>query len=255
MITRPRNQANSFVHGVEELGSQVIEFPTIEIVPPESYVPMDRTIDSIKEYDWIVFTSVNGVKEFLRRLGHLGRDISQLKGIRIAAIGPETARGLSSQGLKVELIPEEYRAEGILHGLKPEEVKGRRFLLPRAAVARDILPRTLQKWGAEVDVVQAYRTVPVKGGVDRLRGMLVGKQMDMVTFTSSSTVNHFMELLLPGEIKRLLNSVAIACIGPITQKTVEDYGVRAAVVAREFTIPGLIQAIVEYFSTKTAGAH
>lgn len=255
MITRPRNQANSFVRGVEELGSQVIEFPTIEVVPPESYVSMDRAIGSIKEYDWIVFTSVNAVKEFLSRLRYLGRDISHLKGIRIAAIGPETARGLSSQGLKVELIPEEYRAEGILHGLMPEEVKGRRFLLPQAAVARDVVPKTLQEWGAEVDVVHAYRTVPAKGGVDRLCGMLSEKNVDMVTFTSSSTVNYFMALLPPGDIKSLLNGVAIACIGPITQKTTEDYGVRVAVVAREYTVTGLIQAIVDYFSTKSFRAH
>jgi len=147
MITRPRIQSGSFVRGLEELGSEVIECPTIEIIPPDSYVPLDRTIQDLEEYDWIVFTSVNGVKEFLNRLQYLGKDSAALEGIRLAAIGPETAREMASHGIQVEFVPAEYRAEGILHGLNPREVEGKRFLLPRAATARDILPRTLKEWG------------------------------------------------------------------------------------------------------------
>jgi uroporphyrinogen III methyltransferase/synthase len=253
MITRPRDQAGPLVRGVEALGSQVIEFPTIQIVPPESYVPMDKAIEGIKEYDWIVFTSVKGVREFMNRLRHLGRSVKHLDGIRLAAIGPETAKRISSEGLKVELIPAEYRSEGLLHGVKPEEVRGKRFLLPRAAVARDVLPRTLREWGAEVDVVQAYRTVPVKGNATWLRETLDEKMIDMVTFTSSSSVNHFFDSLPKKDRKKLLNGVAVACIGPITRKTAEENGMRVDVVAKEYTVMGLIQAIAEHFSSKPVG--
>jgi len=248
MITRPRIQSGSFVRGLEELGSEVIECPTIEIIPPESYVPLDRTIQALEEYDWIVFTSVNGVKEFLNRLQYLGKDSAALEGIRLAAIGPETAREIASHGIQVEFVPADYRAEGILHGLNPAEVEGKRFLLPRAATARDILPRTLKQWGAEVDVVQAYRTVPAKGSAAILSGVLSENKVDMVTFTSSSTVKYFVDLLSPVDLRKFCNAVAVACIGPITKGTAESNKVRVDVLAKEYTVSGLIEAIVEYFS-------
>jgi len=255
MITRPRLQSGSFVRGLEELGSEVIECPTIEIVPPESYVPLDRTIQDLEEYDWIVFTSVNGVKEFLNRLQYLGKDSAALEGIRLAAIGPETAREIASHGIQVEFVPAEYRAEGILHGLKPAEVEGKRFLLPRAATARDILPRTLKQWGAEVDVVQAYRTVPAKGSAAILSGVLAENKVDMVTFTSSSTVKYFVDLLSPVDLRKFCNSVAVACIGPITKGTAESNRIRVDVLAQEYTVSGLIEAIVEYFSNGPGRVH
>ncbi len=255
MITRPRLQSGSFVRGLEELGSEVIECPTIEIIPPESYVPLDRTIQVLEEYDWIVFTSVNGVKEFLNRLQYLGKDGSALEGIRLAAIGPETAKEIASHGIQVEFVPAEYRAEGILHGLDPAEVEGKRFLLPRAATARDILPRTLKKWGAEVDVVQAYRTVPAKGSAAILSGVLSDNKVDMVTFTSSSTVKHFVDLLSPVDLRKFCNIVAVACIGPITKGTAESNRIRVDVLAKEYTVSGLIEAIVEYFSNGPGRIH
>ncbi len=255
MITRPRLQSGSFVRGLEELGSEVIECPTIEIIPPESYVPLDRTIQDLKGYDWIVFTSVNGVKEFLNRLQYLGKDGSALEGIRLAAIGPETAKEVASHGIQVEFVPAEYRAEGILHGLNPAEVEGKRFLLPRAATARDILPRTLKKWGAEVDVVQAYRTVPAKGSAAILKGVLSENKVDMVTFTSSSTVKYFVDLLSPVDLRKFCNSVAVACIGPITKGTAESNRIRVDVLAKEYTVPGLIEAIVDYFTNGPGKVH
>ncbi|MCH6546419.1 MAG: uroporphyrinogen-III synthase [Deltaproteobacteria bacterium] len=255
MITRPRIQSGSFVRGLEELGSEVIECPTIEIIPPESYVPLDRTIQDLEEYDWIVFTSVNGVKEFLNRLQYLGKDSAALKGIRLAAIGPETAKEIASHGIQVEFVPAEYRGEGILHGLNPAEVEGKRFLLPRAATARDILPRTLKQWGAEVDVVQAYRTVPAKGSAAILSGVLSENKVDMVTFTSSSTVKHFVDLLSPVDLGKFCNAVAVACIGPITKGTAESNRIRVDVLAKEYTVSGLIEAIVEYFSNGPGRVH
>ena len=255
MITRSRLQSGSFVRGVEELGSEVIECPTIEIIPPESYVPLDRTIQDLEEYDWIVFTSVNGVKEFLNRLQYLGKDGSALKGIRLAAIGPETAKEIASHGIQVEFVPAEYRGEGILHGLNPAEVEGKRFLLPRAATARDILPRTLKQWGAEVDMVQAYRTVPAKGSAAILNGVLAENKVDMVTFTSSSTVKYFVDLLSPADLRKFCNAVAVACIGPITKGTAESNRIRVDVLAQEYTVSGLIEAIVEYFSNGPGRVH
>jgi len=255
MITRPRLQSGSFVRGLEELGSEVIECPTIEIIPPDSYVPLDRTIQDLGEYDWIVFTSVNGVKEFLNRLQYLGKDSAALEGIRLAAIGPETAREIASYGIPVEFVPAEYRAEGVLHGLNPAEVEGKRFLLPRAATARDILPRTLKEWGAEVDVVQAYRTVPAKGSAAILSGVLSENKVDMVTFTSSSTVKYFVDLLSPVDLRKFCNAVAVACIGPITKGTAESNRIRVDVLAKEYTVSGLIEAIVEYFSNGPGRVH
>ena len=247
VITRARSQASAFTRGIEVLGGEVIEFPTIEILPAKSYDLLDRAIQEIGSYHWIIFTSVNGVKHFLARLQHLKRDIRDLKEIRITAIGPETARALESIYLRADLVPQEYRAEAILQELKPEEMRGKRVLLPRAAEARDILPKTLREWGAEVDVVETYRTVAAKSDSLWLRMLLLKRRIDMVTFTSSSTVTHFAGLFRNEVMKELLAGTAVACIGPITQKTVEGMGIRVDVVPQEYTISGLTQAIMEHF--------
>jgi uroporphyrinogen III methyltransferase/synthase len=247
IITRARSQAKAFVRAIEELSGEVVEFPTIQILPPQSYDSLDRAIREIDNYRWIIFTSVNGVDHFLTRLRELKRNIRTLEGIKIAAIGPETAKAVESADLQVCMVPQEYRAEAILQELKPDEMRGMRVLLPRAAEARDILPKMLREWGAEVDVVEAYRTVAADSDASWLRTLLLDKRADMITFTSSSTVNHFVALFPGEDLKRLLASTAIACIGPITQKTAEEKGMRVDVVPREYTIPGLTQAIAEYF--------
>ena len=248
VVTRARSQASSFVRAIEEQGGEVVKFPTIEIHPPKSYGPLDRSIQAIKSYQWIIFTSVNGVRLFLDRVKQLQQDMRDLEGIKIAAIGPETASAIEAVPLRVDLMPHEYRAEAILQEFRPEEMRGKRLLLPRAAEARDILPTTLREWGAEADVVETYRTVAAKNDAPRLRKLLLEKKIDMVTFTSSSTVNHFAALFSDEDLKGLLAGTAIGCIGPITQKTAEEKGIRVDVVARDYTIAGLIQAIVEYFS-------
>ncbi len=249
VVTRPRHQANSFARGIEELGGEVVEFPTIEIVPPKSYSPLDRAIGKIEGYDWIIFTSVNGVRQFVDRVGRLGRSIRDLKGIRIAAIGPATAKGLESNNLKADLVPGEYRAEAILQALRPEELRGKRVLLPRAAAARDVLPKTLREWGAETDVIEAYRAVLPKSDAVWLRALLLERKVDVVTFTSSSTVINFAKFFPGEDVRDLLDKAAVACIGPITQNTAEEKGIRVDIVPREYTVGGLTQAIVDYFKS------
>ncbi|OGQ84541.1 MAG: hypothetical protein A3F90_02755 [Deltaproteobacteria bacterium RIFCSPLOWO2_12_FULL_60_19] len=248
VITRPRTQAGEFVRLIEELGGEVIEFPTIEIVPPVNYGPLDLAIRRIKTYQWIIFTSVNGVKHFWKRFTRLNKRASDLRGARIAAIGPRTAAELRSLGLSVALLPGEYRAEAIAEKLGKARVKGKSVLLPRAAEARDVLPLTLERWGATVDVVEAYRTVAAQGNAARLKSMLRKKEIDVVTFTSSSTVNHFAELFAEEDAPDLLRNCLVACIGPITRETAERLGIRVDVVAGEFTIPGLTRVIAEHFS-------
>ncbi len=255
VITRPRSQARTFAREIEKFGGVAIEFPTIDILPPESYEPLDEAIQKIESYHWIIFTSANGVKHFLNRFRRLDQDIRDLHGIRIAAIGPKTAKALQSVCLRADLVPREYRAEAILQELRPEEMRGRRVLLPRAAEARDILPKTLREWGAKIDVIEAYRTVAAKGGAARLRSLLLEQKIDMVTFTSSSTVTHFATLFTGEKMERLLVTAAVGCIGPITQKTAEEMGMRVDVVPSEYTIRGLTQAIVDYFSRQEAGGN
>lgn len=252
VITRARAQSAAFARAIEELGGEVIDFPTIEILPPRSYAPLDRAIQGIEKYHWIVFTSVNGVRHFLARMQHLERDVLALKRTIIAAIGPQTARGLESVGLRVHLVPKEYRAEAILKEMRPEEMRGKRVLLPRAAQAREILPKTLRDWGAQVDVVQAYRTVAAKSDAPRVRSLLAARKVDMITFTSSSTVAHFARLVADGKMRGLLAHTPVACIGPITQKRAQDLGLRVEVIAREYTIAGLTEAIKDYFKMQSA---
>jgi len=252
VITRPRSQATVFARAIEDLGGEFIDFPTIEILPPTSYEPLDKAIKDIESYHWIVFTSVNGVKYFLDRVLYLKQDIRRLKGARIAAIGPETAKSLEAIYLRADLVPREYRAEGILQQLSPVEMRGKRILLPRAAEARDILPKTLREWGAEVNVVGAYRTVGAKSDGEWMKAMLQANKIDLLTFTSSSTATHFAALFPNQRIAEILTTTAVACIGPITQRTVEEMGIRVDVVPRDYTIVGLTQAIVEYFGRQQA---
>jgi uroporphyrinogen III methyltransferase / synthase len=251
VVTRARAQASIFVRRIEALGGEVIEFPTIEIQGPESYTPLDDAIAKIHTYDWLIFTSVNGVEQFLSRLQMLNKSIADLTGVEVGAIGPETAKRVAIAGVRNCLVPQQYQAEGILEVLEPETMRGKRVLIPRAAQARDILPETLRQWGAKVDVVEAYRTSVPKTDSSGLKSLLQARGVDMVTFTSSSTVINFVGLLQGQSLGELLDGIGVACIGPITKKTVEELGGRADVVSEEFTIPGLVDAIVDYFERKT----
>jgi uroporphyrinogen III methyltransferase/synthase len=241
-------QALTLVQGIEALGGEVVELPTIEIRPPASYEPLDQAIQQIKSYNWLIFTSVNGVERFLDRFKRLDKSVADLAGIEIVAIGPETARKLAAAGIPTGFVPQRYQAEGVLETLAGETLQGKKVLIPRASRARDILPETLRQRGAQVDVVAAYQTVSPQVDVPALCKLFSEGGIDMITFTSSSTASNFAAMLHGQDLSRLLATVVIACIGPITRKTVEDLGMRADVVATEFTIPGLVSAIANYFS-------
>lgn len=236
------------MRGLEEQGAQVVAFPTVEILPLQDTETLDRAIRSIGRYHWLIFTSANGVRHFLQRCEALGQ-ASSLQGLRLAAIGPQTARVLEEHGLAVELVPGEYRAEGILNALGPDRVRGARFLLARVAGARDVLPETLREWGGVVDVVEAYRSQPIQDGCERLAALLKAGTVDCVTFTSSSTVSAFLDMLAGNDLAQSLQDITVACIGPVTARTARDRGLRVVVEARAYTVDGLIRAIVEYYET------
>jgi uroporphyrinogen III methyltransferase / synthase len=247
LITRAREQSGEFSRLLGGLGAEALEFPTIEIVPPRRWDELDRAIDRLPSYDWLIFTSANGVIYFWQRLTEKGQP-GVPKAPRVCAIGPATAKQLKDRHVRVDYVPKEYIAEAILEGFKKTDVAGKRILLARARVARDVLPEGLRGLGAEVDLVEAYRTVKPRGGARRLKELLLEGTVDVVTFTSSSTVNHFVELLKKEDIKKLLKGVAVACIGPVTSRTAVRWGMKVQIEPKEYTIPGLARALVRYFS-------
>jgi uroporphyrinogen III methyltransferase/synthase len=255
VVTRAREQASSFLNDLNQLGADCIEFPTIKVVTPESWDALDRAIEALDSYQWLLFTSKNGVKYFLKRLGALGKDIRDLKGLRIAAIGPKTAEAWHRLGIKPDLVPDEYRAEAMAACFGEKESKGIRILLPRAAKAREVLPEELEKMGFHVDVVPAYRTIRPDYDTGRVREMLEKGAVDMVTFTSSSTVTNFIEMFEAdsSNLQKWMARVAVACIGPITAETARKKGLSVGLIPREYTIESLTESIVEYFSTEPSG--
>jgi uroporphyrinogen III methyltransferase / synthase len=248
VITRAREQASEFKALLGALGAECIEFPTIEIAPPPSWEPLDSAIDRLSRYDWAIFTSVNGVRCFMERLWAAGRDLRHLGGIKLAAIGPKTAEALEKSGLRPDLVPKEYKAEALLEGLSGERAAGKRFLMPRAMVARDVLPDTLRQWGAEVDVVPAYETVLPSARSSEILARFHKGTIDCVTFTSSSTVSNFFSLFDRAEILAHLNRITIASIGPITTQTAEGYGLKVNIQPSDYTIQALSEAICKHFS-------
>jgi uroporphyrinogen III methyltransferase/synthase len=251
LITRAREQSGAFASLLKKLGAEVVEFPTIEIVPPINWKSLDQAIAQLKSYDWIIFTSANGVHFFFERLREKGKTGRLPRSLRVCAIGPATAYQLKERGIRVDYIPKEFVAEAILKGFRAMTLPGRRILLARAKGARDVLPQGLRKMGAEIDVVEVYRTVKPKGGAKRLRQLLTDGGIDAITFTSSSTVNHFAELLKKEELKKLLDGIAVACIGPITARTAKGWGMRVRIRPKEYTIPALTLAIADFFPRQT----
>jgi uroporphyrinogen III methyltransferase / synthase len=242
VVTRPRAQAPALCDLLETEGAEVVAFPTIRLAPPAEYGPVDRAIGELGEYRWIVFTSQNGVVAFLGRMEVLGRDIRSLRRVRIAAIGPGTAGMLRARGLEVALAPREFRAEALVDAFAREDLRGARVLLPRASSARSVLPDGLRGLGARVDVVAVYRTEAEREHDPESRAHLLHGRIDAVTFTSSSTVRNFFELL-GGEASRVLRGALVACIGPVTAATARDCGLEVGVVADTYTIPGLVLAL------------
>ncbi len=249
LITRARDQSVEFASSLKNLGAEVIEFPTIEILPPLSWKGLDQAILKLNTYDWLIFTSVNGVRFFSERLKEKKKKLLLPSSLKVCAIGPATARELEKRGIPIAYIPKKFIAEAILEGLKRMPIKGKKILLARAKKARDILPKGLRQMGAKVEVVEAYRTVKPKGGAQRLKRLLK-KGMDAIAFTSSSTVEHFVELLKEVEVKEALKGIVIACIGPITSRTAEKYGLEVNIQPKAYTIPELTQAMVRYFTKK-----
>jgi len=248
LITRASGQSAGFAAGLRAFGAEVIEFPTIEIVPPLRWDALDRSVHQLSGYDWIIFTSANGVKFFWQRLEERGRDLSFPASIKVCAIGPATAKELNGKKVRADYIPGEYVAEAILEGFAKMSARGKRVLLARAKVARDVLPQGLRQMGAKVDVVEVYRTVKPRGGARRLRQLFSDGRIDVITFTSSSTVNHFADLLKKDAVGSFLKDTVVACIGPITARTAKGLGLEVRIQPEEYTIPALTQAIAKYFS-------
>lgn len=248
VVTRARAQASDLVQTLSDLGAECLECPTIEVVEPDSWQPMDDAIDSIKKYQWLIFTSVNGVQFFFDRLFGRGMDARALGHLKTAAIGPSTSKRLLDFGITTDILPETYQAESVVKAFTSVPVQGQKVLLPRAKEARAVLPEELRRMGAEVDEVVAYQTLQATEGQSDLLDALRNHSIDMVTFTSSSTVRNFKALLPEQEVQDLTGGVTVACIGPITADTAKALGFGTDLVADEFTIDGLTTAITRYYS-------
>ena len=279
LVGRARHQAGALSAQLRKRGADVLEIPFIEIRKPRSFNPLDSALKSLNDYDWLILTSVNGVEAMWDRLERFGRtraiDLSakseQVRNrerrefiraaprskrtsesavgapLRIAAIGPATKKAIEQRGLRVDVVPKEYIAESVVRSLQAR-VKGKRLLLVRAKVARDVIPRELRKAGAQVEVVEAYETVVPRSSRVRLRVALKNQKErpNVITFTSSSTVKNFVQLL--GEKRPKLDGILMSSIGPVTSATLREYGFSVDISAKEFTIPGLVDAIVRHYA-------
>nr|WP_320191042.1 uroporphyrinogen-III C-methyltransferase [uncultured Desulfobacter sp.] len=247
VITRARAQASGLVAELNRLGAQCIEIPTIKIAPPEDKKPLETAIDNLDQYDWLVLTSVNGVKFFFDTLFEKGKDARALGHLKFACIGPVTKERLADYGIISDILPETYQAESVVDAFSGLDMTGKRVLLPRAKKARTILPEQLTHMGAQVDEVTAYETRLASEGKALLIDMLKAGDIDAVTFTSSSTVTNFLTLLDGQNIPALLDGVLLASIGPITSDTIRAQGLKPDIEADAFTIDGLIAALLEHY--------
>ncbi len=250
VITRAREQAGALRDALAEVGAEVIELPTIEVRNPASWAAIDAAIGRLEEFQFLLVTSANGVRNFLARLKACGRDVRDLKGLSIGAIGPATAAEFARTGVRVDFVPKEYRAEGLIEALAGQNLRGKSFLIPRAKLARDLVPRVLKERGARVEVVEAYETVTPEVPATELERLL-SPPPDAITFTSSSTVSNFAKLFPNRSLSQVLSGTAIASIGPVTSETVCKLGLEVAVEAAESTIPGLVKALLDYFREKS----
>jgi uroporphyrinogen III methyltransferase/synthase len=251
VVTRAKEQARSFSDLLREEGARVLEAPAIRLAPPLSWAPLDAALRQAGNYRFIIFTSANGVERFFARLAEKNLDVRDLKGVEIMAIGPATAAAITTRGIRVAAVPDEYRAEGLLKTLR--SVEGARVLIPRAAVARDLLPGALRKRGARVDVVHVYRTLPAREGLKEVAAALRAGEVDLITFTASSTVAHFMDRFRGRGDAARIRAVPVAAIGPITARSARESGFRVAVMPRESTVPALAAAIVRRFRNSLSG--
>ncbi|NOX35884.1 MAG: uroporphyrinogen-III C-methyltransferase [Deltaproteobacteria bacterium] len=250
VITRARAQASDLVSNLTKLGAQCIEIPTIQIAPPKDSGPLKESVNNINNYDWLVFTSVNGVEFFFNTLFDTGKDVRALGHLKIACIGPVTKKRLKEYGIISDILPETYRAESVIDAFSGIDMTNKRVLLPRAKVARTVLPEELTKMGAKVHEVTAYETRLFTSKKEELISLLENNEIDAVTFTSSSTVSNFMSQLEPKDAKLLLKNVVTASIGPITSKTARSLGIEPDIEAEEFTIQGLTDSLLAYYESR-----
>ena len=249
VLTRALAQAAEFARLLAAYGAEAIVAPTIKMVPPPSWEALDQAIARLGSYSWLIFTSVNGITPFMERLKEARKDARALAHLRIGAIGPRTAEALAGYGLSADLIPSEFQAEGMVDAMSRYDLQGVKILIPRAEVARELLPEQLRMKGASVDVVPVYRTVLPEVVLTRLKEQLEKGVIDVVTFTSSSTVSNFVALVGgTQEARRLGAKTIIACIGPVTGRTAEEYGLSVTIMPAENTVPALAQAIVRFYS-------
>ncbi|MBN2397984.1 MAG: uroporphyrinogen-III synthase, partial [Deltaproteobacteria bacterium] len=241
VITRPERQAEEFAALLREKGARVISFPTIEIAPPEDFGDLDRAIEHIEQYHWIIFTSANGVRSFFDRFATIRGDIRDLKGIRVCTIGPATRACVEGYHIPVDLVPDEYLSEGVVAAFGGLDMKDKKVLLPRAEIAGDVIPAGLSAMGSRVDVAVAYRTVSPGGDGSEVREMMANGTVDVLTFTSPSTVHNFIDIA--GGREAIPDRVKIACIGPVTERACEEAGIRVDIMQGPYSIPGLVEAI------------
>lgn len=246
LVSRAREQSAGLTDGLRRHGAEVVEAPAIRIEPPSSWAPLDQAIQALPSYDWVLFTSVNGVKYFLQRMRSLGMDTKGLKAVKLAAIGPATREELETHALAVDVVPERFIAEEVFRALKRSgPLRGRRALLPRADIAREALPELLRKEGMQVDVVVAYRTVTAREDIRRGVDLVTRGLIDAVTFTSGSTVRSFFSAVEDRESLR--GKFIPASIGPITSRALREQGFEPIIEAERYTTDGLIEAIVTYY--------
>jgi uroporphyrinogen III methyltransferase/synthase len=245
LVTRALSQSRVLSEKIQELGGEPLEFPVIRIVRPKRQDLLDEALLQLKRYDWVIFTSANGVKFFFERLKELKLDIRTMHKARIAAIGPKTAETLEEKGLIVEALPDEYKAEALVEHLRPLVKAGEEVLLPRANIARKVLADELVKMGLRVTEVDAYDTEIGAEDVSEVLRLLEDGALHVITFTSSSTVRNFVEAVrtVREDVEALLEKTKVVCIGPITAGTARELGVRVDAVADTYTIDGLVEAI------------
>ncbi|HZG18114.1 MAG TPA: uroporphyrinogen-III C-methyltransferase [Candidatus Bathyarchaeia archaeon] len=243
LVTRARSQASELSEKIAELGGEAYEFPLVKMVPPTNPRPLDEAISQLGSFDWVIFTSPNGVGFFFKRLRELGADIRDMRA-KLAAVGPKTAEALLEKGLTVNVLPGEFRAEGLLDSLDGQLKPGEKVLLPRADIAREVLPRELKERGLDVTEVDTYETVIDAENAAETIELFREKAISIVTFTSSSTVKNFVQALAQENLQELLEGVQIACIGPVTADTAKELGLAVDIVAKDFSIQGLLDALL-----------
>jgi len=247
IVTRATEQASDIVRILSDLGASCLEFPTIQVGPPDDWNPLDNAIRNLHQYHWISFTSVNGVTYFFNRLFHNGLDVRALNALHTATVGPATSKALAIYGIKSDIVPDNYRGESVAEAFKDQHIKGKRVLLPRAAEARPVLPDELRKMGAMVDDIPAYCTRTAETNKGLLLEHLKNKTADLVTFTSSSTAKNFKALLPDEQFEDLISGLTVASIGPVTTDTAIELGFKVHITPYSSTIPDLCNAIVQFY--------